>query len=478
MSIKKMMSIEEVDEVLSLQEKTSKKLAYVVLVAIGYFWAVGFGLPIMLYQPGLSYLLSLLSSILGGLAGYMPIIVTAIAIVFLLMFAAAIIFLKLIAKFAKEFLMAVHIMGSMFILIFGLMSFAAPYAEVWVIGALYIGLGVLALISSIMQRRRIILVGRLIEVSGRAVYDEKGTILAVLVKSLLIFLTSIAFIITEVLTVFFAIEVFQGYEYGSYIVVAIANITAIFYSWAITFIDVFFSAVIVRIIHDWYRSPELDVASFSKGLSKAWEVSGTIAKYSLLMAILYFVVRRARREAQDRKIGFAAKSVALAAGISVAMLEFLGFYLIPAAVIRRAGFKKSLKDSIDKLRGLFIETLIGMYGFGFTLAMCAFIAALLMGGIGWIIGVAIFTPLLGLTEETIRVGIITGVAFLLLTPIPIAFATSAVSVAFKTIMYEYGLDIEFAIRGMYLPSRLPEDVRKIFNETLARKGLQIPQMIA
>ncbi|MEM0500478.1 MAG: hypothetical protein QXY59_05565, partial [Candidatus Korarchaeota archaeon] len=81
MSIKKMMSIEEVDEVLSLREKTSKKLAYVVLVAIGYFWAVGFGLPIMLYQPGLSYLLSLLSSILGGLAGYMPIIVTAIAIV-------------------------------------------------------------------------------------------------------------------------------------------------------------------------------------------------------------------------------------------------------------------------------------------------------------------------------------------------------------------------------------------------------------
>jgi len=472
LSTKGEMSIEEVDRILQLQEAPSKAAAYIVLIATIYLWAMGYGF--LAYMIGTAW--GDLSSTLGGLAGtlvnYLPMIAAIVVGVFIIMLIASLIYLKLIEALAREFLIAFYILLGIFLL--GVGGFFL-YTGQQVMGAIFIFLGILELILFFIFKRRIELTGRLIEVAGKAVYEEKGAISAVVIKSILVGLTFIAFIMTELATIVWIDNFLGNYEYAGLIMAIWVLINAILGMWSIVFIDTFFTAVVVRITHDWYRSPHVDVASFSKGLKMAWEVAGPLAKYALVMSLLYALVHAARRQAARGRAGLSLRIVAWILGVSAEVLRYLGFYVIPAIVIRKAGFISAFRDSISKLRDLFIETIAGAYAFGKVLGMIAFITALLMGGVGYIIGVAIFIPLLAIPlEYTMTIGIVAGLAFALLALIPLGFVTSAVSAAWKTILYEYGLDIEFALRGTILPSRLPEDVKSMFNEMLAQKGVQIP----
>ncbi|MEX0567699.1 MAG: hypothetical protein Q6363_000875, partial [Candidatus Njordarchaeota archaeon] len=274
------------------------------------------------------------------------------------------------------------------------------------------------------------------------------------------------------------LSVFQDSQYLG-IIVAVTFIVIFFLGlWANLFLDTFFSAAIVRIVHDWYRSPEVDVASFKKGIKEAWEVAGNLAKYALVFALLSLLIQMAKSYAKKgRGAGaIAAKFVAWILQLTEDVLKFLGFYMIPAMVIRKTGFRKSLEDSIHKLRDLFIETLAGMFGFEIVLGIIAFIVSTIFGVLGYFVGIYVFSPLFGIpTGAEFVAGIISAFAFFFLSLIPIGIATSAVSVSWKTILYEYGLDIEYAMQGTFLPARLPGDVREMFRETLEKKGVTIPE---
>lgn len=475
LSVKEEMSIEEVDKLLQFQEAPSKTPAYIAIAVTIYFWVVGYTSLAMLIGPMWEVISEFLGLIGQALINYLPMVLGIIAVIFIIMLVASLIYLKLIEALAREFLIAFYILLGISLL--GIGAFALVGGQT-IVGAIFLLLGIIELVFFFKYKRRIELTGRMIELAGKAVYEEKGAISAVIIKSIFIALTSIAFIVTEVVTVFWMYNLLSGYEYGGIIIAVVSIIILLLGTWSIVFIDTFFTAAVVRIIHDWYRSPKVDVASFSKGIKKAWEVAGPLAKYAFVMSVLYVLVNQARRQAARGKTGLAARIIASILGITVEIVRYLGFYVIPAMVIRKAGFIKAFEDSISKLRDLFIETLAGAYAFSTVLGIIAFITAMLMGGIGYVIGVAIFVPMLALYDYTLAIGIVSGFAFAIIALIPLGFVTAAVSAAWKTMLYEYGLDLEFAMKEIMLPSRLPEDVRSIFNETLAEKGVQIPPLLA
>ena len=344
-----------------------------------------------------------------------------------------------------------------------------------VAGAIALAIGVGVFVFFLIFRKRISLTGRMIELAAKSVIDEKGLLLLVLLKTILIAITGIMWLAATIFTAW----TLYNFLYPSGYATATAVIAGIFLMfmgfWVLEFLSFFFNAAMVRVVHDWYRSPEVDVASVRKGIGKAWEVSGSLAKYALIFAILSFIIYLARsysRRGRGRG-AIAARIVAWVTGFTHDVLKFLGFYMIPAMVIRKAGFKTAFRDSVNKLRDLFIETIAGMFGFEIVLGFLAFITAGSMGIIGYFIGYYVFSPIVGINMDPTTVGLISGIGLFVLSLIPIGLATSAVSVAWKTILYEYGLDVEFASRGIALPSRLPEDIKMKFAEVLEERRVPV-----
>jgi len=464
------MSIDEVDNILQIGEQPSRALGYIAFMFMFIFWGSG-GYILYVFLGRTIEISGLLGEISAILLRQDVLIVLSIA--FVIMIAGAFLYLFLIHKLARELLLALFVIAPIGLILAGIGLLM--YFNELLTSAISILIGVILLILFMIYRKRISLAGRMIELSAKAVIDEKGILFLVLVKIFIIAWTAVSWIASLIYWTIAVYGVTMGIQYGA--LITIVFVLAIFFVglWVLIFLDTFFSAAIVRIVHDWYRSPEVDVASVPKGIHKALEVSGSLAKYSLVFAIFSFTIELARRYSR-RGRGFGAviaKILAWVLGITRDVLRFLGFYMIPAMVIRKAGFKRALEDSIHKLRDLFIETLAGAFGFGIVLGIIAFITASIFGVVGYFIGAYVFMPLFGLYEYGTTIGIASGIAFFVITFIPIGIASSAVSVAWKTILYEYGLDIEYAMKGVYLPARLPEDIKASFSEMLREKGVTV-----
>lgn len=476
---RKVMNIEEVDKILALEEvPPSKGLAYFMWAVILFFWIYGGAMIAISIASVWDIITTIFSGISETLLKYSPIIIGGLAVLFLLMLVSAILYLKILHKIARELLHVFYIGLGLILLLLGgaVVVIGGSDALVGGVILLVIGLGVLLLYA--VFRQRIDLAGRMIEVSAKAVNDEKGAILAVIIKAIVVFWTSITWAITLYTGIAYTYLATLGMsESTQNAILAVVSIVLLFLGiWSLYYLDLFFNAVIVRIIHDWYRSPQVDVASLKKGLAKAFEVSGSLAKFAIVYATLYLLIQMARSYAAKGKGAgrIAAAIVARILDITEDVIRFLGFYAVPAIVIRKAGFKDAFKDSIHKLRDLFIETLAGSFAFGLVTGFIAFLSASLIGGLGFLLGYLVFSPLFNLTNYALIIGVASGVAFFIIAMIPIGFATTAVSIAWKTMLYEYGLDIEFAMKGIYLPSRLPEDLKAKFSEILAQKGISVP----
>lgn len=471
------MPIEEVDKILEIGETPSKSLSYVVLIFMLLFWVSG------------GYIIG---TILWGVRAEMAEIVSTVfdiilqtkiimflVIGFAVMILGAFLYLYLIYKLARELLMAFFLLMGIGALLVGILIIylGGQYTGTLIMGVIFTGLGLFVLIMFAIFRRRISLAGRMIELSAKAVIDEKGILSIIIIKSIIVAWTTITWIISLAIWPYSIYALLYPNEHAA-LIAAIFGIFLFFMGlWVLTFLDTFFSAAIVRIVHDWYRSPEVDVASLKKGIKKAWEVSGAIAKYALVFALLSFLIHMAKSYARKgRGAGaIAAKIVLWVLKITEDILKFLGFYMIPAMVIRKAGFRKALEDSVHKLRDLFIETLAGSFAFGFIIGFISFLVASAFGVMGYFIGYYVFSPMFT-TLTAFSVGIITGIAFFILGLIPVGLVSSAVSVAWKTVLYEYGLDIEFGMKGVFLPMRLPEDVKEEFARMLSEKGVVVPSL--
>ena len=463
------MTIEEVDSILLAgEEMPSKTLGYIVLAFTLFFWATGAFILALAIAVAWQQAGAIISAVVSTLFRWD--VMAIMAGIFGFMILVAFTYLLLIRKFARELLMALYLILGLGLIISGtfILSIGAQYVGAVLIGGLLTLVGVIIIILFFMFKERISLAGRMIELSAEAVMDEKGILALIILKAIVIAWTIVSWFIS---LFYWAIIVYGVAPQEYNILSAGLTLLVMFFMglWTVMFWDAFFSAAIVRIVHDWYRSPEVDVASAKKGLSKAWEVSGLLAKYALVFAILSFIIYIARSSAEkERGVGAAlARFVAWIVGITEDLLRFLGFYMIPAMVIRKLGFKDSLKDSVHKLRDLFVETIAGMYGFGIVLGFIAFITASIMGAVGYFIGVMVIAGMLGV--DPFVAGIAMGVGFFVLSFIPMGLVISAVSVAWRTMLYEYGLDIEFSAKGVVLPSRLPEDVKAAFAEAIEKR---------
>jgi len=373
------MSIDEVDEILALKEELpSKASAYIVLGFTILFWVTG-GFFIAMFLQGAAPAMAGVVQSLAGLVLRWDVMLIII-IVFIVMLFAAFLYLYLVYKFAREILMGLYLLLGLGLLgLGGLLAYINP--DAMIVGIIFAICGFVVLVLFLIFKERISLAGRMIELSAKAVWDEKGTMSLIVVKALLIAWTVVTWVISLVFWTFTTYAMLEGFEYQGVVALVVGLILFFAGLWSLTFLDTFFNAAIVRIIHDWYRSPEVDVASVKKGLKKAWEVSGSLAKYAFIFALLSFIIHLARsysRRGRGRG-AIAARIVAWVTGFTQDVLKFLGFYMIPAMVIRRVGFKTAFRDSIHKLRDLFVETLAGMYGFEIVLGFLAFITAGSMG---------------------------------------------------------------------------------------------------
>ncbi|MEX2690527.1 MAG: hypothetical protein Q6351_009435, partial [Candidatus Njordarchaeum guaymaensis] len=95
---------------------------------------------------------------------------------------------------------------------------------------------------------------------------------------------------------------------------------------------------------------------------------------------------------------------------------------------------------------------------------------------GYLVGAYLLYPILaadfvGLTP--VAVGVTSALGTLLIGLIPTILIFRTVSIAFNGILYEFGLDLEFANKGITLPSRLPDKIKQDFLAILEEKGATI-----
>lgn len=457
------LDIQEVDKKLHIGSLPYKFPAYVAWFITFFIWAAG----VIGFIKAISGELLVLAWFLTLIAGTIVFPHLTIIIIYLVLAIAAITFVSLLVillinKIAREVLIFI-------LLLVVLSQFALGGIMVYYgisYGVIPIIIGAVLLIIFLMYLNRIKFTGRLIELSAAAILREKSSLGASFISIILEGLTLIA----SLLASSFLGELAYNYTQDARIGGAVGIIVLFLGFWSVTYLDTVFDAVIVGLTHDWYRSPGVDIASFPRALKRALRVQGGLAVYSFLMSLLRFATEQAKR-----KKGISARIIASILGITEDLVRFLTFYVVPAMVIRQTNFKNSLKDSIHKLKDLFIETLVAHFGFGWISAIFGFVLVLLYGAVGYLIGAYIFTPiyLVGYNISSTVVGIISAIIYVILGIIPAYVIFESLSVAFNTMLYEFGLDIEFAERGEKLPRNLPPDVEKEFIEILRSKGIQV-----
>jgi len=318
------------------------------------------------------------------------------------------------------------------------------------------------------------------ELSSSVVLREKGTILSTLLSIVINFYTLITMSFTNLFIADYVLMITRNTEYGYYTWI----ILEFFGLWTITFIATFFNAIIVGITHDWYRSPNVDVASFGRGLKRASKVQDGLAIYAFIVSVLKILVEIAKSQAKSQKerggagavLAALAMLIAYILDIALELFRFFSFFIVPAMVIRETHFKDGFRESLSKLRDLFIEVIASEIGFGKVAGFFAFMYLMLLGGIGYVIGAYVVTPifLIQYNVPAMTVGIVSAAIFFLVGLIPASMIFGTLSVVFNTLLYEYGVDLEFARRGEFLPRNMPSDVEKEFVEILKGRGISIP----
>ena len=394
-------------------------------------------------------------------------VVAFFALVFITAVVGSFILLYLIRKAAKIMLYFILLLIPISLIALGMYLVTIQP----VVGAAILIPGFIFLVLFFYFRRRIALAGRAMQLSAQALLDEKETIFATFFSALFAMIT---FFFLTLTSVYVADIVFKSTNNRNY---AIASAFIVFFlgSWSTAFVSYLMEGAIAGIVHDWYRSPQVDVATFGRGLRRALKVQGGIAIYALLMVTLRFIVEYLRSQARRGKSIVTAAAAAIAE-IARGIIQFITIYAIPAMVIRQTGFKNGVKDSWSKLKDLFIETIAANFGFGFVTAIFTILMIFFYGGIGYYIGIFVLHPIVTTTIGPIpqnAVGIISAIGFLVIGLIPTILIFHTLGIAFTTILYEFGLDIEFARKGIVLPKRLPEDIEKEFREILAQRGVNI-----
>jgi len=297
---------------------------------------------------------------------------------------------------------------------------------VFILAIVFVALGALFLFLVIRWKDRIRLAGSLIELSAKAVSDEPEIIGVSMIFSIFAFTSAIVGIAGTIWIYYVSSSYFDSETIGG----ILAFLYDLVYAWVVYAAMYFSNGIIVAIVDDWYRSPSKDQAWLAKGTKRVLKSVNPIIKLGFVMALLDTVARYARNIRMEQAKKNPVLIVALiffkiASALAYGLAQFVTFFALPAMIIE--------------------------------------------GVSGYLVGMFILVPILGISEDLMVVaGILTAIGFLVFGFIPAYVMVRPLQVAYKTLLYEYALDRE---HGFALPSRIPEEIKEEFEAIIAKPPL-------
>jgi len=177
-------SIEEVDEKLKLGSPPSKVPAIIAWIVVIFFWVSGTGIAIYYIILNFNLVVSILALLgvgIQAISNYSSLIITYVLIMLAVVLAAIIFLLLMIRKFAREVLLIIILLAIGFYFVLGVIMLLVRS----IAGVLPIVIGGVLLLIFLKYRRRISLLGSLMELSANTIIQEKGTISANIIASIL-----------------------------------------------------------------------------------------------------------------------------------------------------------------------------------------------------------------------------------------------------------------------------------------------------
>lgn len=439
-------------------------LAMIILYGVGLYAIVS----VLLQNPlAVAIVLQFLGAMWTTIVSYSKLIAALILSLILITIGLMIFILKLIAKIGKEVTTVLFYSGPVVLLFIGALSFLIG---VFILAIVFIALGALFLFLVFRWKDRIRLAGSLIELSAKAVSDEPEIIGVSMVFSIFAFISAIVGIAGTIWIYYVSSSYFDSETIGG----ILAFLYDLVYAWVVYAAMYFSNGIIVAIVDDWYRSPSKDQAWLAKGTKRVLKSVNPIIKLGFVMALLDTLARYARNIRMEQTKKNPVLIVALiffkiASALAYGLAQFVTFFALPAMIIEGKGFKDSIKRSWDLIKKHFIDVIIYASGVGVVYMFFIFIMILLYGVSGYLVGVFILVPILGISEDLMVVaGILTAVGFLIFGFIPAYVMVRPLQVAYKTMLYEYALDRE---HGFALPSRIPEEIKEEFEAIIAKPPL-------
>nr|MDO8043408.1 glycerophosphoryl diester phosphodiesterase membrane domain-containing protein [Candidatus Baldrarchaeota archaeon] len=439
-------------------------LAMIILYGVGLYAIVS----VLLQNPlAVAIVLQFLGAMWTTIVSYSKLIATPILSLILITIGLMIFILKLIAKIGKEVTTVLFYSGPVILLFIGALSFLIG---VFILAIVFVALGALFLFLVFRWKDRIRLAGSLIELSAKAVSDEPEIIGVSMIFSIFAFISAIIGIAGTIWIYYVSSSYFDSETIGG----ILAFLYDLVYAWVVYAAMYFSNGIIVAIVDDWYRSPSKDQAWLAKGTKRVLKSVNPIIKLGFVMALLDTVARYARNIRMEQAKKNPVLIVALiffkiASALAYGLAQFVTFFALPAMIIEGKGFKDSIKRSWDLIKKHFIDVIIYASGVGVVYMFFIFIMILLYGVSGYLVGMFILVPILGISEDLMVVaGILTAIGFLVFGFIPAYVMVRPLQVAYKTLLYEYALDRE---HGFALPSRIPEEIKEEFEAIIAKPPL-------
>jgi len=436
-------------------------LAMIILYGVGLYAIVS----VLLQNPlAVAIVLQFLGAMWTTIVSYSKLIAALILSLILITIGLMIFILKLIAKIGKEVTTVLFYSGPVVLLFIGVLSFLIG---VFILAIVFVALGALFLFLVFRWKDRIRLAGSLIELSAKAVSDEPEVIGVSMIFSIFAFISAIVGIAGTIWIYYVSSSYFDSETIGG----ILAFLYDLVYAWVVYAAMYFSNGIIVAIVDDWYRSPSEDQAWLARGTKRVLRFVNPIVKLGFVMALLDTVARYARNIRIERVKKNPVLIVALiffkiASALAYGLAQFVTFFALPAMIIEGKGFKDSIKRSWDLIKKHFIDVIIYASGVGGVYMFFIFIMILLYGVSGYLVGMFILVPILGISEDLMVVtGILTAIGFLIFGFIPAYVMVRPLQVAYKTLLYEYALDRE---HGFALPSRIPEEIKEEFEAIIAK----------
>jgi len=438
--------------------------AMIVLYGVGLYAIVS----VLLQNPlAVAIVLQFLGAMWTTIVSYSKLIAALILSLILITIGLMIFILKLIAKIGKEVTTVLFYSGPVILLFIGALSFLIG---VFILAIVFVALGALFLFLVIRWKDRTRLAGSLIELSAKAVSDEPEIIGVSMIFSIFAFISAIIGIAGTIWIYYVSSSYFDSETIGG----ILAFLYDLVYAWVVYAAMYFSNGIIVAIVDDWYRSPSKDQAWLAKGTKRVLKSVNPIIKLGFVMALLDTVARYARNIRMEQAKKNPVLIVALiffkiASALAYGLAQFVTFFALPAMIIEGKGFKDSIKRSWDLIKNHFIDIIIYVSGVSGVYMFFIFIMILLYGVSGYLVGMFILVPILGISEDLMVVaGILTAIGFLVFGFIPAYVMVRPLQVAYKTLLYEYALDRE---HGFALPSRIPEEIKEEFEAIIAKPPL-------